>query len=92
MTEPNADSPHPSRRQTLALGAAVVLGSGLMTGVAVAGSTKMGPSAVGYQAKPRGAARCDICTQWQAPNGCKLVSGVISPTGWCTLYAPAPKS
>jgi hypothetical protein len=92
MTDQNADSRPPSRRQTLALGAAVVLGSGLMTGVAFAGATKMAQSAVAYQAKPQGAARCDICTQWQAPNACKLVSGVISPTGWCTVYAPASKS
>lgn len=63
-----------------------------MAASSLAASTKMAPGVVGYKPKPQGAARCDGCTQWQAPNACKLVSGVISPSGWCTLYAPAPKS
>jgi hypothetical protein len=52
----------------------------------------MAQSAVGYREKPQGNARCDACIQWQAPASCKIIAGVINPNGWCTLYAPAPKS
>ena len=49
-------------------------------------STKVGKSAVAYQIKPKGKAQCDNCAQWQGPAACKLVSGVISPSGWCSIY------
>ncbi len=52
----------------------------------------MAQSVVSYRAKPQGNARCDGCAQWQAPASCKIVAGTIDPNGWCTLYAPAPKS
>ncbi|MFA5965629.1 MAG: high-potential iron-sulfur protein [Sphingomonas sp.] len=54
---------------------------------AVAGS-KIAKKAVRYQDTPKGNARCDNCRQWQAPAGCKLVDGTISPSGWCSIYAP----
>jgi hypothetical protein len=49
-------------------------------------AAKVGPQDVGYQPTPKGAAHCDNCTQWQAPNACKVVSGAISPHGWCSIY------
>jgi hypothetical protein len=49
-------------------------------------AAKVAPQDVGYQPTPKGAARCDNCTQWQAPNACKVVSGNISPRGWCSIY------
>ena len=55
-------------------------------------SSKMSQKDVQYQAKPKGAARCDGCIQWQPPAACKLVTGIISPAGWCAIYAPKPKS
>jgi hypothetical protein len=78
-----------SRRLLLVAGGGAALAA---VAAPAAAATKMAPSAVGYRAKPQGAARCDGCTQWQAPGACKIVSGTISPNGWCTLYAPAPKS
>jgi hypothetical protein len=45
------------------------------------------PKSVAYQLTPKGAARCDNCLQWQAPAACKVVSGRIAPTGWCSIYA-----
>lgn len=45
------------------------------------------PKSVAYQATPKGPDRCDNCLQWQSPNACKVVSGPIAPTGWCSIYA-----
>jgi len=45
------------------------------------------PKSVAYQPTPKGAARCDNCMQWQAPNACKVVSGPIEAAGWCSIYA-----
>ena len=49
-------------------------------------AAKVSPRDVGYQATPKGAARCDNCTQWRPPDACKVVSGKISPAGWCSIY------
>lgn len=70
-------------------GGATVLGAGL---AATSASAMVSPKAVNYQNMPKGAARCDGCVQWKPPAACKIVEGVISPAGWCTIYAPKPKS
>ncbi len=67
------------------IGAAAILGVTMRT----ASASKMPQSAVGYQATPKGAQRCDNCTLWQAPNACKSVDGNISPQGWCRIYVKA---
>ena len=54
---------------------------------AAAASVKLPPGDADYQASPKGNAKCELCVNWQAPNTCKLVSGSISPTGWCSLFA-----
>jgi hypothetical protein len=43
-------------------------------------------SAAGYQDKPNGDKHCDGCTHFDAPSSCKVVAGVISPSGWCKLF------
>ncbi len=67
-------------------GAAGVLGAGLAP-AARAAATKVAQKTVAYRSTPNGKARCDLCTQWQAPASCKVVEGTISPSGWCSLYA-----
>lgn len=47
---------------------------------------KMSPEAAAYQASPKGGEKCSGCAQFVAPDGCKVVSGEISPDGWCKLY------
>lgn len=52
---------------------------------------KMSQSAAKYQDTPKDGKQCDGCALWQAPDGCKSVSGTIKPEGWCKLYVPKPK-
>ncbi len=53
-----------------------------------AGGAKISQSAANYQPTPRGSQRCNACSQWIAPTDCKVVVGPVSPTGWCSLFAP----
>jgi len=51
-------------------------------------SNKMSQKAMSYRPSPSGNQRCDNCANFEAPSSCKLVDGVIAPTGWCVLYRP----
>ena len=78
-------------RRSLLRGAVVAAAGGALAGGLVAGSAtgaphKLPQQAVAYQPTPKGKLRCDNCTQWQPPNACKTVAGVIDPAGWCTIY------
>jgi hypothetical protein len=53
---------------------------------AMADAPKMKQSDVAYQPGPNGGKSCNQCSNWQPPNACKLVSGEISPSGWCSLF------
>jgi hypothetical protein len=57
----------------------------LTTRPAAAG--KISQAASQYQDTPKGDQRCDGCAFFTAPNGCRLVDGVIAAAGWCKLYA-----
>jgi len=49
-------------------------------------AAKMMKRAAGYQDAPRGNQRCAICAQFQSPNSCLIVEGVVSPNGWCKIW------
>lgn len=72
------------RVTTYAVGAAIIQGLGPKLSVAQA---KVAQSAVSYQDKPKGTQRCDGCSLFQPPNACKVVTGDVSPQGWCSLFA-----
>jgi hypothetical protein len=72
------------------LGAGFALASGaICTHVAAQG--KMPKDQAKYQEKPKDGQRCDGCVHFLAPDGCKLVEGKVSASGWCSLYAAKPK-
>jgi hypothetical protein len=73
------------RRAACAAGAATILGTGI--NAAMAG--KMPQSAVSYRGSPKGAQSCANCKLFQAPNACRSVDGVVSPSGWCSIYVKA---
>jgi len=42
--------------------------------------------AAAYRGAPNGMFSCAVCTLFIPPRGCKVVSGDISPTGWCKFF------
>jgi hypothetical protein len=82
------DNDKATRRQMLRAGLAVVGGVAALSASAVA-QDKIAPAMVQYQTTPKDGNRCDACVNWEALNGCKIVSGKIEPTGWCIAFAPA---
>ena len=49
-------------------------------------SAKLSQIAAAYQTTARGMFSCAVCTFFTRPRSCKVVSGDISPTGWCKLF------
>jgi hypothetical protein len=39
-----------------------------------------------YQNTPKGMFSCATCTFFIKPRSCKVVTGDISPNGWCKLF------
>ena len=77
------------RKLAVTAGGAAVLATTASVNRAAA-QTKMAQTAVKYQVTPKGAQRCDNCTQFQAPASCKVVEGNIDPAGWCMVYVKKP--
>ena len=40
---------------------------------------------------PKNGQQCSECTKFQPPKGCSVVTGDISPKGWCKLYEAPPE-
>ncbi len=78
------------RQVTFAAGGAAVLATAATADRADAADTKVAQKAVAYQDTPKGPQRCDNCTYFEPPSSCKVVAGVISPSGWCQLYSKKP--
>ena len=80
-----------SRRKILSLaaGAAGIVAAIVGTSTP-AWPQKASQKSVNYQDTPKGDARCDNCTLFEAPNSCKTVEGSISPDGWCMVYVKKP--
>jgi hypothetical protein len=79
----------------------VLIGATLLGALPVLGAATASRAAGGvakanahYQDHPNGANRCGKCNyflpgaDFNGPGSCKVVAGSISPTGWCTLFAP----
>jgi hypothetical protein len=86
--EPRVLSSQLSRRSLLrnvgfAAGGVAILGTAVTANRAEAKPTQ---KLVGYQDTPKGAQRCDNCSQFQPPSSCKVVEGDVSPAGWCKVY------
>jgi hypothetical protein len=47
---------------------------------------KLSQNAAAYQSTPKGMFSCAACALFIRPRSCKVVSGDISPTGWCKLF------
>jgi hypothetical protein len=77
-----------SRRSLLA--AAFGTGAGLaLLATKAPAEMKISQAAVGYQDRPSGERQCSGCMHFRPPNQCQIVTGAVSPQGWCRLFAPA---
>ena len=88
-----ADERHPftnrfSRRSLIFRTAGIAGAAALLTGAAhrAEAEIKISQKAVAYQDHPDGEKRCDKCTHFQPPNGCKVVDGAVNPQGYCKLF------
>jgi hypothetical protein len=82
-----------SRRQVLSLIAALPLGVAAVSSVASAAAAADDSSGTKaqfkYITKPGpGGKKCAGCALFQAPSACSIVKGKISPTGYCSSFAP----
>ena len=41
---------------------------------------------VNYVAMSTSSERCSECVHWRAPDKCEIVTGAISPSGWCKYF------
>jgi hypothetical protein len=81
-----------SRRSALRIGV-TLLAAGFSGRVMAQGDqpTKLDPKLVMYQTTPKNGQACNKCQHFEPPNACKLVTGTISPAGWCQLFAAKPQ-
>ena len=68
------------------VGAAAIIGTQSKPASA---AIKISKAAVAYQDHPQGDKHCGKCLQFQAPDGCKIVDGPVSPQGFCRIFIPA---
>jgi hypothetical protein len=86
---------HLSRKSVLINLLAVPLAAtaAILTAGEASAAPKTTQSAVQYQDKPKGSAKCSGCKFYQpakdpkAKGQCKVVAGSISPNGWCVAYS-----
>jgi hypothetical protein len=67
-----------------------VLAAGLSLAAAVPARgdepVRVSPAEAQYQNTPKGLFSCAACTFFVKPRSCKVVTGDISPQGWCKLF------
>jgi hypothetical protein len=51
--------------------------------------TKFTKSEASYRNSPHNGQHCSICTFFEKPHSCRLVSGTINPSGWCKFFSAA---
>ncbi len=92
------DNPNPTTRRGVLAGAGTLAALPLLALPRQAHAAGTVPKATAkYQDHPSGANMCGKCNYFlpganaKGPGQCKLVAGPISPTGWCTLFAPKPQ-
>ena len=69
---------------------AIVAAAPLLGVRAANGEVKVSQAVVHYEATPRDGQECEACAHFSPPHACKLVSGAISPKGWCELWVKKP--
>jgi hypothetical protein len=69
-------------------GLALLALAGSLTPRVAAAQQKVAQAMVQYQDKPKDGHQCSGCSNFIAPGSCKVVTGAISPHGWCSIWTP----
>ena len=80
-----------SRREILKVvpaGLAVVALAGALAPREAVAQQKVAKAMVQYQDKPKDGHQCSGCSNFVAPGSCKVVTGTITPRGWCSIWTP----
>ncbi len=81
-----------SRRAALRGGLVVIAGAATVSRAAADPADQVAQvpkERVHYQWTPNAqGSHCAICSNFMAPIACKVVSGTISPEGYCLVFAP----
>jgi hypothetical protein len=81
-----------SRRDVLRLMSGSVVSVPLLAAVSSThAQEKLSREQARYQDSPRDGQRCSGCALFVAPSSCTVVSGAVSPDGWCSLFVPTPQ-
>jgi hypothetical protein len=80
-----------TRKATLTRRAVIVLGLAVAAAPGEADEQPANPNKIPqaeaqYQPTPKGMFSCATCTFFIKPTSCKVVSGAVSPNGWCKLF------
>jgi hypothetical protein len=75
-----------SRREVLAAGLGLVAVPFSTAARADEPPAKISQAEAQYQPMPKGMFSCGVCTFFIKPTSCKVVTGAISPNGWCKLF------
>jgi hypothetical protein len=79
-----------SRRSVIRIGCALgVVRLTFGTAAIAAAQEKMSKKEAQYQDSPKDIRMCATCTLFLPPRSCKVVSGEVSPNGWCKLFVIA---
>lgn len=52
--------------------------------------TRLRKQDVRYQDQPKGSQRCETCSNFVNPDGCRVVAGSVDASGWCQLFQAKP--
>lgn len=92
MTQRSQRTPLPrignlSRRSVLRGGIlATCAGFFVAAAAAAPPEAKLAQEQVSYQPSPKGERKCSGCVNYEGNGSCRVVSGSISPDGWCRLW------
>ena len=57
---------------------------------ALAAPAQLRKQDVRYQEQPKGSQRCETCSNFVNPDGCRVVAGPVDASGWCQLFQAKP--
>ncbi len=74
-------------RRKLLLAAAIAAPAAVLV-ASSAEAAKVSQASVQYRGTPNAGHSCGGCKLFTAPSACQVVSGKVSPAGWCQLWQP----